>query len=116
MSDERWQGKTAEELIKENLCPAWVICSTTIIGRCLPTVLKVDNAASQPEREVLIKADDAPHGKEISDETISNAVTALSAFLEVRQFGERVLNDLSATWWMICVAYGTAVVASVPPF
>jgi hypothetical protein len=36
--------------------------------------------------------------KPISGDTLTKAVSALGAFLNLREFGERVFNDLSDTW------------------
>ena len=36
--------------------------------------------------------------KPITGGTITKAMSALGAFLNLREFGERVFNDLSDTW------------------
>jgi hypothetical protein len=39
-----------------------------------------------------------PDKKPISGDTLTKAMSALGAFLNLREFGERVFNDLSDTW------------------
>ena len=36
VSDDQWNRMTAEELIKDGHCPAWVLPSRPYLGRCLP--------------------------------------------------------------------------------
>ena len=43
--------------------------------------------------------------KAITGDTLTKAMSALGAFLNLREFGERVFNDLADTWWMIGLAY-----------
>ena len=43
--------------------------------------------------------------KPISGDKLTKALSALGAFLNLREFGERVFNDLKDTWWMIGLAY-----------
>ena len=31
-----WNSKSAESLIKEGHCPAWVLASKPVLGRCMP--------------------------------------------------------------------------------
>ena len=62
-------------------------------------------------------SDPAHKGKEVVDEDatvdhhaisagkLTEAVTALGAFLAVRDLADRVSSDLADTWWMIGLAY-----------
>ena len=47
ISEEQWNAKTAEGLIKEGYCPAWVLPSRPYLGRCLPLGLATN--ATEPE-------------------------------------------------------------------
>ncbi len=38
MSDADWSSKSALELIWEGHCPPWVLPSSPVLGRCLPTL------------------------------------------------------------------------------
>jgi choline transporter-like protein 2/4/5 len=67
--------------------------------------------SSNPNTTV-IQSSDTMEGQSVSQATLTSAVTALGAFLELRSFGERVFNDLSATWWMIGLAFLAATVVS----
>lgn len=111
VTDAEWRTKSAKTLIEEEICPAWVLPSTPVIGRCLPTLMEVENEDADPEATVF-EDRDTVDGKGVKEGVLTSAVTALGAFLEVRNFGERVFNDLSATWWMIVVAFVAAAVIS----
>ena len=36
LPEDQWNQKSAQQLIEEGLCPAWVLPSRPYLGRCLP--------------------------------------------------------------------------------
>lgn len=106
MDDATFSSKSKSELINEKLCPPWVLASTPFLGRCLPTFLDTSN-----DNTTLISSNDND-GVEVKKGTVKHAMTALGAFLSVRNFGERIFNDLSDTWWMIGIGFCLAFVLS----
>lgn len=102
---------TPAQLIESDFCPAWTLPSTSVLGRCLPMIVSTENENNNPNATVF-NADENPSGRAINQRTVSSAVTALGAFLQVRGFGERVFTDISATWWMICLALLVAAITS----
>ncbi len=60
----------------------------------------------------MLDGNERPEGGALNEGTVAGAVTNLGAFLQLRDLGERVFNDLSVTWWMICVAYAAAAALS----
>ncbi len=124
MSESEFRSKSAKELINEGLCPAWTLPSKPILGRCIPTILEVggDNSTEKTivhgksgggsEGGSILTPDQTPNNQGLSEKTLKQAVTALGAFLSVRDFGERVYNDLSDTWWMIGLGFILACILS----
>jgi len=100
MTDEEWDSKTAMNLINAKLCPTWVLPSTAILGRCLP----LGNMAGKDKNETIVTPDEAEDGKGVTAGTVTKAVSRLGAFLGLREFVEKVGNDLADTYWMIGVA------------
>jgi choline transporter-like protein 2/4/5 len=114
MDDALWEEKSAQKLIEETLCPAWVLPSSPVIGRCLPTLVELTGGKDEdPEgNSTVIDSKDSPDGKEVKAGTIKMAVYQLGIFLELRGFGERVFNDISNSWWMILLALAAAAILS----
>ena len=108
--DIEWDKTSAIDLIKNEICPSWWLPGNPVLGRCLPLVVS-SNEESNPNKTVFGEGQTLD-GKPVSEGTISSAVTALGAFLQLRGLGERVFNDLSDTWWMIGVAMVAACITS----
>ena len=96
---EEIKAKSVKTLIDEEICPAWYIKSTAILGRCFPFFTK-ENEDSK--NDVIVKA--AGLNQDVTRGNLSNAVNRLAFFLNFRQLGERVFNDLKDTYWMIGLA------------
>jgi len=96
---EEIKAKSVKTLIDEEICPAWYIKSTAILGRCFPFFTK-DNEDSK--NDVIVKA--AGIHQDVTRGKLSDAVNRLAFFLNFRQLGERVFNDLKDTYWMIGLA------------
>lgn len=79
MSDQAWASKSAMELINDEDCPAWVLPSSAVLGRCLPGLVAESSAAS--ENKTVFNSDETQNHETISNKQINNAVTALGAFL-----------------------------------
>ena len=100
MDEEQWSSKSAISLINAKLCPAWVLPSMPILGRCLPIGTMSGTSANQ----TVIDSADTEDNKPVTAGTLTKAVTRLGAFLGLREFVEKVGNDLADTYWMIGLA------------
>jgi len=101
MSEDQWNSKAAKTLIEQKLCPAWVLPSTAILGRCLPIGTMTNKEGAN---QTVVSKEDTESGEAVSAGTLTKAVTRLGAFLGLREFVEKVGNDLADTYWMIGVA------------
>lgn len=87
--------KTIKELVSQEICPAWVLKSTSLLGRCFPFTVSSSNAT-------VVKPEDTLSGTTaVSNGQLKTALTRMSAFLNLRELGERVFSDLRETYWMI---------------
>lgn len=88
---------TKTELMNQQICPKWVLNSTSMLGRCMPTITEKGYVPKplMPEYDAL-----------------KNAMKALGQFLNLRNFGERVLQDLKTTWWMILISLVAAFIVT----
>ena len=79
---------SADVLIKRQICPRWVIPSKQLLGRCVPAISK----------DTVL-----PEGIPIFSK-LEEGVKKMADFLDLRGFGERVLQDLGKSWWIILVS------------
>ena len=108
-SDEDINSKSYQDLVTKKACPAWVLNSKPFLGRCMPSLVDESN---KDDNTTVINADQTVDGKPVKKGTLKHALTALGAFLSIRDFGERVFNDLSDSWWMIGIGLSLAFVLS----
>jgi len=96
---------TVKQLIDNHICPPWYLSSTSVFGRCFPTISNSsrpqDRSAEGHENKVIIAAADTPTNETIDEGVLDKAVLRLTAYLNIREVGERVFSDLAETWWMI---------------
>jgi len=91
------------QLVERKYCPPWWVHSSNILGRCLPSLTSTtpgNNSGPIPSSETGVVFSDSPTG-EISLETLERAVEALSKALGLRSLGDKIIADLSASWWFI---------------
>ena len=103
MSDSEWDASSARDLIEGDKCPTWWLPSNPVLGRCVPQVTSSEDSRSKMN-ETVFDEKETSNGKQVRRGEVSGAVSALGAFLQLRDLGERVFSDLSDTWWMIGVA------------
>ncbi len=106
MSEAKWEHMSAMDLIKHELCPSWVLPSNPVLGRCLPTI--VNSGENSNPNATVFGEGETLNNKPLDKGTISGAVNALGYFLSLRSLGERIFNDIAASWWMIGTALLTA--------
>ena len=48
-----WKGKKPKALIEKGVCPAWVLASTSVLGRCLPGRKQIPDNNQQNSPRIL---------------------------------------------------------------
>ena len=81
MAAQIWASKSALELIKDEDCPAWVLPSAPVLGRCLPFLVAEEDNSPASENKTVFDSNETQDKAPISKKTINGAVTALGAFL-----------------------------------
>lgn len=90
---------SVEQLIQNEICPPWYIASSSLFGRCFPS----SSNTSTTTNEQIIRAQDNPNKEAIGQIKLQQALYRLTAYLNIREVGERIFSDLAETWWMIGV-------------
>ena len=106
MSDSDFQTKSTHQLVKEQLCPPWIIQSQPFLGRCLPSINTTnDNTTIIHSYETLDK-------KDVKVINLKMALYNLGAFLNVRNFVELVFSNIKESWVMIGIGLLLATILS----
>ncbi|PVD22194.1 hypothetical protein C0Q70_17999 [Pomacea canaliculata] len=100
-------------LIDNGDCAAYYVKSTPVINRCIPSVFTdftnwaVAMTYADNNRTYSIESD---NGGNVTASGLSDASYYLAMFYKVREFVELVYKDVVASWWMILVGFGVALV------
>jgi len=103
VSDETF-NQDVETLVRKEICPPWYLKSTEILGRCFPASIKTDANTTNHEEMVIVKKLETEGDHDITKGELEGALYRFGAFLNIRQFGERIFSDLAETYWMIGLA------------
>jgi len=94
--------RDVKTLVDEEICPPWYLKSSDLLGRCFPTGVTV--SSSNQSQEVVVPRTETKNDVDVTKGVVDQALYRLGAFLNVRQFGERIFSDLTETYWMIGLA------------
>jgi len=101
VSDAMYQQMSVQKLIDQEICPPWYLPSTAVLGWCIPISISIN---SNDGNDVVVRGQDTPNNKPVDKNEINSALYRLGGFLQVRDFAERIFNDLVQTYWMIGIA------------
>ena len=105
------QDKTAEQLMKDQICPKWTVPSGSFLGRCVP-FFKFENGTDIVDGDTVLTADQVDADQEFSVENLKKAVEYLLEVLNLRGYGEKMLNDVIESWWAILLGILLATLVS----
>ncbi|XP_050389089.1 choline transporter-like protein 2 [Patella vulgata] len=102
-----------KNLVKTEKCAAYHINSTNIFGRCIPSVfgqlLNQTTAIVSDSGESTENKD----GESVTGVNLRDGVKHLANFYKVKQYGERVFEDITASWYTILIGFFVAMVVSL---
>ena len=90
------ENKSVEDLVKEEICPKWVVESEAILGRCFP----LPGGSGDDDKTVVVETGE----KNVTQDDLDTATKRLGVLLFFRQTGEKVFADLKETRWLIGIA------------
>lgn len=91
------------DMISKQVCPAWVLPSSSFLGRCIP-FLTYGNGTNITASDNILNSNDTPNEQGITVEVLKEKIGNLIEILNLRTYGEKVLSDLSSSWWIILLA------------
>ncbi|KAL8625996.1 hypothetical protein ACOMHN_012588 [Nucella lapillus] len=94
--------KTVAELVNDNDCAAYYLKSTAVINRCIP----LDNLFGALEGVVTVanKTIVDNQNNSVTTEGLSIANKAFRAFLQAKEYAEKIIGDVISTWYLIVAA------------
>ncbi|XP_064615928.1 choline transporter-like protein 2 isoform X2 [Liolophura sinensis] len=97
--------KTCKQKIDSDECPAYVLKSEAVLHRCVPEVI----SGKIPNFDSLVDKED----KKLNGTSLEAGEEFLRQFLKVKEYSDKVVQDLVATWWMILICLVAAMVISL---
>ena len=128
VTEAQFDQLSLAELVRREMCPAWYVASSPVVGRCLPLPTLSNNsdslvslccspATSAHSLQVLLTAIAAENGldlNEVGDSLYTFVFTLLTADIQardrladvmsVRNVLDNLLSDLTQSWWVICLS------------
>lgn len=109
--------KTIEQLIQDEDCPAYLLQSKPFLHRCVPEAIVdlldevgtlQDNVNKMQNTSVLVDKNNQTIKGDLTD-----SFSAYGLFLKAKEYGEKIIQDVVASWWMILIAFLIAMVISL---
>ncbi|XP_023337602.1 choline transporter-like protein 4 [Eurytemora carolleeae] len=116
MSDEEWKlGKEDPlQLIQDRKCPAYILQSIPVIGRCIPDFGIIGNSTSANDT-IISDGFDAildANGDTLNSQKVYEILEYMTELLNAREISEKVWADLVSSWYWILAGQGLALVVS----
>jgi choline transporter-like protein 2/4/5 len=96
-------------LVKQRKCPAYLLPSQPVLGRCIPT-----GSSNNPTASALVQEAKAPTAQpstpSVEEVTQMNATDLKDGWkflvksLNLKDFGAKILADLALDWWVLVIA------------
>ncbi|XP_052789290.1 choline transporter-like protein 2 isoform X2 [Mya arenaria] len=110
-------GGDLDKYVKNESCPAYILESKPILHRCVPKVLAdlIDEIGSLESnlKNASITTVTDKNGNDFTQTDIVDSLDAYGLFLKAKEYGEKVIQDVVASWWMILVGYLLAMTISL---
>ncbi|XP_033761277.1 choline transporter-like protein 2 [Pecten maximus] len=99
--------KEVYQLVSDDSCPAYILASSPLIRRCVPTVLvnfinnigDLDGNINSSVPTTLTSKD----GTGLTASILSTALDVFGAFIKAKEYAEKIMSEVLQTWWIIVV-------------
>ncbi|KAL5013102.1 hypothetical protein ScPMuIL_011653 [Solemya velum] len=111
--------KTARELVEDEDCPFYYLESSPLLNRCVPKALSDVMEKGSNLVDNLKALDDGmtnftnQKNQSMTIGDMTDGLDAYGLFLKAKEYTEKVVEDVVASWWMILVAFVLAMVISL---
>ena len=101
---------SSKQLMRNQVCPKWTVPSGSFLGRCMP-FFKFDNGSDIVDGDTVLTADQTDD-QDFTVDNLKKAVEYLLQVLNLRGYGEKMLNDVIESWWAILLGILLATLVS----
>jgi len=100
------------KLVEERSCPAYLLPSTPVLGRCVPTfgLVRREEAGRAEDKMKYIKLE---NGEVLEQEKVLKGIDYVMAIINARGHGEKILSNLQVFWWIVLLSFLLALVLSL---
>ncbi|ELU15407.1 hypothetical protein CAPTEDRAFT_224558 [Capitella teleta] len=101
--DQTDTSKSVDALVEDEECAPYYMQSSPMVGRCVPTVIAslVDSATGMIEANGTAMVDKM--GNQVNGTELESGVQYLAYFLNMKEYGMKIFQDVRAAWWLIIV-------------
>uniref|UniRef100_A0A0B7B198 Choline transporter-like protein n=1 Tax=Arion vulgaris TaxID=1028688 RepID=A0A0B7B198_9EUPU len=114
--DVKTSPKSDKQLVMDNDCAAYYFKSEQVVNRCLP----ISRLIEFGDKFVTFKDSNGTEhnvsdssGNPVESDAIKAGLTVYEQFLHAKEFGEKIIADVVASWWMILVGFIVAMLISL---
>ncbi|XP_052224433.1 choline transporter-like protein 2 isoform X2 [Dreissena polymorpha] len=109
--------KPLDKRVTDNECPAYLLESKPVLHRCVPKVLAdlLEKVGSLEEnlKNASITNITNNRNEVFGPDDIKKGLDAYGLFLKAKEYGEKVIQDVVASWWMILLGFLLAMIVSL---
>lgn len=109
LSPGEFENTSIEELVKSRKCPAYILPSTQILGRCVPDFGLHTETSEEMMKINNLKREDQT---DVNDKSLKEGIDYLLKVIDLRGVWEKLISDLSVYWWIIFICLLLAMVLS----
>ena len=109
--DKHEEDMNPEQLMSNQICPKWTVPSGSFLGRCMP-FFKFDNGSDIVDGDTVLTKDQTDDDQDFTVDNLKKAVEYLLQVLNLRGYGEKMLNDVIESWWAILLGILLATLVS----
>ena len=96
-------SRNVSDLVKQRKCPAYLLPSSPILGRCIP----------DPRSPLGLKKSTAGNLQaEVNEAQVQEGVKHVWESLNLKSYAEKLLADLALDWWILALAVLLACILS----
>uniref|UniRef100_A0A8C9S6J1 Choline transporter-like protein n=1 Tax=Scleropages formosus TaxID=113540 RepID=A0A8C9S6J1_SCLFO len=97
---------TAKEIVDKELCPSFYIPTSSVLGRCLPSLGLLNNIPSNFTLPGMASVNDTANA-------LKNATSDVLSGFNLRQVGVRIFEDFASSWYWILIGLLIAMLLSL---
>ncbi|KAH9500274.1 hypothetical protein Btru_073598 [Bulinus truncatus] len=105
--------KDVQDLVLKKDCAAYYLKSQAVINRCLPITQILELGKEVVNLDGSNKTLVNNNNETLSGGALKYGIEVYKAFLTAKEYGDKIIADVVASWWMILIGLGVAMLISM---